>query len=78
MSSLPSIILVHGAWHTPSNYAGYTAALRARGFFVQCPLLPSCDASRETQGTFADDVQVVRELATRLVDAGEHILVIMH
>ncbi|KAJ0413932.1 alpha/beta-hydrolase [Aspergillus carlsbadensis] len=78
MPALPSIILVHGAWHTPDNYAGYTAALRAAGFFVHCPRLPSCDASRDIQGTFADDVRTVRELASRLVEAGERILMVMH
>ncbi|KAL2817577.1 alpha/beta-hydrolase [Aspergillus granulosus] len=78
MSSLPTIILVHGAWHTPENYAGFTAALRARGFPVQCPLLPSCDKSRTSRGTFTDDVHTVRDLAVELADAGERILIVMH
>ncbi|KAL3455232.1 alpha/beta-hydrolase [Aspergillus heterothallicus] len=78
MSSLPTILLIHGAWHTRQNYASFAAALRARGFPVHCPLLPSCDELRSPRGSFADDVRAVRELATKLVDSGERILMVMH
>ncbi|KAL4957630.1 hypothetical protein BDW69DRAFT_191480 [Aspergillus filifer] len=30
--ALPIVIVVHGAWHTPANYASFIAALRAQGF----------------------------------------------
>lgn len=44
--SLPTVALVHGAWHTPANYQRYIDVLRARGFTVHCPHLPSCSDHR--------------------------------
>ncbi|KAL3436394.1 alpha/beta-hydrolase [Aspergillus tetrazonus] len=38
---LPTIVLVHGAWHTPYYYRPYITALQKHGFVVHCPRLPS-------------------------------------
>ncbi|KAL4923141.1 alpha/beta hydrolase [Aspergillus undulatus] len=76
--SLPTIILVHGAWHTPANYASFIAALQAQGFSVHCPLLPSCTKSLQPKTSLHDDINAVRELASSLVAAGERLLMVMH
>ncbi|KAL2869730.1 alpha/beta hydrolase [Aspergillus lucknowensis] len=76
--TLPTIILVHGAWHTPANYQSYISALQAQGFMVHCPLLPSSDKSLPSTSSLRDDVKVVRELVSSLTAAGERILMIMH
>ncbi|KAJ6087820.1 hypothetical protein N7467_006734 [Penicillium canescens] len=34
MAPLPEIVLVHGAWHTPTNYTSYTTDLKKAGFTV--------------------------------------------
>ncbi|OJJ57341.1 hypothetical protein ASPSYDRAFT_46488 [Aspergillus sydowii CBS 593.65] len=75
---LPTVVLVHGAWHTPANYQSYTAALRAQGFTVHCPLLPSCNKSLPPTTSLQDDVNAVHELVSSLAAAGERILLIMH
>ncbi|KAL4798353.1 Alpha/beta hydrolase fold-1 [Aspergillus venezuelensis] len=76
--ALPTVILVHGAWHTPVNYASFIAALRAQGFPVHCPLLPSCTESLQPKASLEDDIAAIRELALSLIAAGQRILMIMH
>jgi pimeloyl-ACP methyl ester carboxylesterase len=81
-SSLPTIVLVHGAWHTPPAYQTYIDALRYSGFMVHCPLLPSCSGDLTSLPTLPaslrEDVAAVRTLITSLVQNGEHVLMIMH
>ncbi|KAF2649600.1 alpha/beta-hydrolase [Lophiostoma macrostomum CBS 122681] len=37
----PTILLVHGSWHTPDIYAPLLQTLNARGFETHCPQLPT-------------------------------------
>lgn len=78
MSSLPTVILVHGAWHTPPNYQSYADALQAQGFKVHCPHLPTCNGASPATASLPDDVACVREVIQSAVDAGESVLMIMH
>ncbi|KAL3264231.1 hypothetical protein ABHI18_000975 [Aspergillus niger] len=74
----PTIVLIHGAWHTPANYTLLITSLQSLGFTVHCPHLPSCTNTRPPPATYADDVSVVRSLVTSLVEEGERILMLMH
>ncbi|KAB8232399.1 alpha/beta hydrolase [Aspergillus alliaceus] len=74
----PTILLVHGAWHTPTHYIPYTTALKSAGYEVYTPHLPTCTGISPPQATFADDVACIRTLLTRLVHEGKRILLIMH
>ncbi|KAI9372187.1 Alpha/Beta hydrolase protein [Aspergillus egyptiacus] len=74
----PTIVLVHGAWHTPPNYARFISALQSRGFTVHCPHLPSCSNTRPPTSTYSDDVLVVRNLVQDLTVKGERIIMLMH
>ncbi|CAG8398676.1 unnamed protein product [Penicillium salamii] len=74
----PTIVLVHGAWHTPANYQSYIDDLQAAGFTVHCPRLPTCNGSRPPNAEFSDDVAHVRSIITSCVERGERVLVIMH
>lgn len=76
--TLPTVVLVHGAWHTPYHYQVYIDALRAQGFTVYCPHLPSSNGSSPPTASFAEDVACVRSTIKRLVEAGQKILLIMH
>ncbi|KAL2830819.1 Alpha/beta hydrolase fold-1 [Aspergillus cavernicola] len=76
--TLPTIVLVHGAWHIPANYQSYISALKAQGFTVHCPLLPSCNKSLPSTNSLKDDVNLVRGLISSLTNAGERIIMIMH
>ncbi|PYH92043.1 alpha/beta-hydrolase [Aspergillus ellipticus CBS 707.79] len=77
-TSKPTIVLVHGAWHTPPNYSRFISALQSRGFTVHCPHLPSCSNTRPPTATYTDDVAVVRTLVQDLSQKGDRILMIMH
>ncbi|KAI9823830.1 MAG: hypothetical protein M1819_001131 [Sarea resinae] len=77
-TSLPTIVLVHGAWHTPANYQGYIDALQAKGFKVCCPRLPSCNGASPPNASLPEDVAHAHELVRALVEAGEYVLMVMH
>ncbi|KAI9044723.1 alpha/beta hydrolase [Aspergillus affinis] len=74
----PTIVLVHGAWHTRPSYRRYIDDLTAHGFTVYCPQLPSCSLSRPPVAGYADDVAAVRRTVEPLVNAGQRVLILMH
>ncbi|TVY83159.1 hypothetical protein LSUE1_G006944 [Lachnellula suecica] len=77
-SLLPSIVLVHGAWHTPQNYSQYADALRKHGFKVLVPHLPSCSGASPPDAFLSEDIAAVRDIVEPLVQAGECVLMVMH
>jgi pimeloyl-ACP methyl ester carboxylesterase len=77
-STLPTAVLVHGAWHTPPNYQNYVDALKSQGFKVICPTLPSCSNKSPPDGSLTEDVNHVRGIVTQIVKAGERVLMVMH
>ena len=78
MASLPEIVLVHGAWHTPTNYTSYTTDLKKAGFTVHTPHLPSCNGTRPPTATLPEDVRHVRSVVQNLVEANKRVIMIMH
>lgn len=79
MAPLPTILLVHGAWHTPRAYEPLTRALEARNFKTICPLLPSCNPALPPTHSLAEDVSLIRSIATRLIeDEGQEVVAIAH
>ena len=81
-SPLPTIVLVHGAWHTPAVYQPFISALEAEGFVVHAPLLPSCaqsvSPSQDRPASLPEDAACVRNLISTLVNQGDRILMILH
>lgn len=77
-TALPTIVLVHGAWHKPLHYQEYVDSLCKRGFTVHCPYLPSSNGTSPPNASFADDVACVRSVIKSLVEEGQRILLIMH
>jgi len=75
---LPTVVLVHGAWHTPPNYESYSNALKAGGFKVHCPKLPSSSGKSPPDASFDDDVAAVRNVVKDLVETGDQVLMVMH
>ena len=75
---LPTVVLVHGAWHTPPVYQDYIDALRARGFTVHCPRLPSCNGELPPNKSLPDDIACIRDVMLHLIDAGERVITAMH
>lgn len=78
MQSLPTIVLVHGAWHTPPNYQTYIDALKKQGFQVHCPRLPTCSGVSPPTASLPDDIACVKELVTSLVEDGQRVLMVLH
>ncbi|KAF2474539.1 alpha/beta-hydrolase [Lindgomyces ingoldianus] len=76
--ALPTIILIHGAWHTPANYQNFSDSLTAAGFSVYCPHLPSCNNTSPPPASFSEDVVAVRAVVQERVTAGECVLMVMH
>jgi alpha-beta hydrolase superfamily lysophospholipase len=37
----PTLFIVHGGWHVPESYERLISALRADGYEVHCPRLPT-------------------------------------
>ncbi|KAF7587384.1 hypothetical protein BBP40_007350 [Aspergillus hancockii] len=78
MNTLPTIVLVHGAWHTPASYQTYIEALQERGFQVHCPHLPTCSGVSPPTASLSDDIVCVNNVVQSLVDAGDRVLLLMH
>ncbi|KAJ6084272.1 hypothetical protein N7486_011072 [Penicillium sp. IBT 16267x] len=78
MSSLPTIVLVHGAWHTPDHYSNYVNALQKQGFQVHCPLLPTSSNARPPTAFLREAVACVKEIVNTLIEDGRRVLMIMH
>ncbi|KAI1269418.1 alpha/beta-hydrolase [Xylariaceae sp. FL1019] len=82
-STLPTIVLVHGAWQTPPCYQKYIDGLQEAGFTVLCPLLPSCSGTSESlppnKPSLLEDAKHIREHVRALIEKeGKRVLVIMH
>lgn len=80
MQILPTIVLVHGAWHQVANYQSFIDALSSVGFSVDAPRLPSCTNSYTTPPSIStpEDVAVVNAAVKEHVEAGEDVLLLMH
>jgi pimeloyl-ACP methyl ester carboxylesterase len=75
---LPTIVLVHGAWHRSANYQTFIDALKKVGFPVYCPQLPSCNNTSPPPASLAEDVAAVRAVIQERIAAGEHVIPVMH
>ncbi|KAK7710330.1 hypothetical protein SLS64_005915 [Diaporthe eres] len=74
----PTIIIVHGGWHTPASYEKLTSALEASGYEVHCPRLLSVNGARPPNAGLSDDTALVRSYVESLVQAGRSVVAIAH
>jgi pimeloyl-ACP methyl ester carboxylesterase len=72
----PTVLLIHGSWHSPAHLAPLRALLEARGYAVRCPALPSVGGPPHA-ALREDAAAVVAELA-RLLARGADVLVVAH
>ncbi|KAH6665119.1 Alpha/beta hydrolase fold-1 [Halenospora varia] len=77
-SDKPSIVLLHGGWHTPKTYSKLTTALNMAGYQVYTPQLPSISNERPPKSDLTTDTAFVRDYVTNLADLGETLIVLMH
>lgn len=76
----PTILLITGAWHVPEHYHLISAGLRAHGFRVSVPHLPSNTNTNEAAhlADLDDDIAFIRSHAKQLLAHGQDLLVLMH
>lgn len=78
-TTTPTILFVHGAWHSPDlHYDKLQSALKVAGFTLKCPKMPSASGDRPPTITLDDDIAAIRLEATRLVEQGLPVLVFAH
>lgn len=78
-STKPALVLVPGAWHTPTHYEKLLSHLRSLGFETVCLQNPSCDASDPNEQSAAKDAAAIRENALLpLLDADRDVVFMMH
>jgi dienelactone hydrolase len=59
MASKLGVVLVHGAWHSPAHFENVTSKLRAEGYAVEVPALPSV-AEVAAEDVLAKDVATIK------------------
>lgn len=74
----PTIVIIGGAFHTPASYNKLASSLRASGFEVHVPRLPSCNEARPPNADLADDTNLIRSYVESLVFAGRTVVPIGH
>ena len=78
VTTVPTIVLIHGAWHTPPIYQSFVDALRGCGYPVHCPRLPCSNGELPPNKFLPDDIACIRNAIIHRIDAGEHIVMVMH
>ena len=76
--ALPTIILIHEAWHTPVFYGHLIDVLHAANFNVACPHLPTCKPDPNNTAAYADDSSLIYSITFDLASEGHDILLLMH
>jgi pimeloyl-ACP methyl ester carboxylesterase len=74
----PTIVIIHGAFHVPAHYDTLTYYLRAAGYEVHIPRLPSANEARPPNADLATDTQLIRTYVESLVEAGRTVIALMH
>ena len=78
-SAKPTIVLVPGAWHSPSHYTGLIQELQEAGYIVLSQQLPTLNPATPADVSVASDTAFVRQqLLAPLVEAGVDVLLVTH
>lgn len=75
----PTIILVPGAWHSPSHYESLLVKLREAGYLTKSEKLSSVGSSQPLDQTAALDATAIkRDLLQPELDLGKDVILVMH
>ncbi|KAK3111520.1 hypothetical protein LTR53_013153 [Teratosphaeriaceae sp. CCFEE 6253] len=77
-SARPTVLLVHGAWHTPSHLSALSKHLRNAGYEVVAPRLPSCNLDADPGDAMAEDANVIAAAIQSTTDAGKDVVLFGH
>ncbi|KUJ08693.1 alpha/beta-hydrolase [Mollisia scopiformis] len=76
--SKPTIIVLHGSWHSPPHYERLTSLLTEAQYPPICPTQPTFDAKPPTK-TLYDDADFVRSMLTELVEQEQkEVILVLH
>lgn len=74
----PTVLFVHGAWHSPKHFQPCRDAFKSAGYPTECPCQPTFDAKPGT-ATFHDDAECIRSLLNELVETeGKDVICVLH
>jgi len=73
----PVILLVHGAWNGPDQYAKLTGPLREAGYEVLAPRLATI-GDKAAGKTWKDDAALLRETVRPFFEDGREVVVVAH
>ncbi|PVH94790.1 alpha/beta-hydrolase, partial [Periconia macrospinosa] len=77
--SLPTIVLIPGAWHSPQHYTPLIDALRAQKYEVVSERLPSVDSAAPRDQSVAKDSAFIKDaLLLPIINKEKDVLLLMH
>ena len=77
--SLPTIVLVPGAWHLPIHYSLLILKLKSYGFPVESEKLPSVNSPKPKEQSVAKDADFIKNSVLKpLLDAGKDVVMLLH
>jgi len=77
--SLPTIVLVPGAWHSPQHYSALIDNLKAQSFQVVTDRLPSVGSKTPREQSVSKDADFIQNhLLLPILDSGKDVLLLMH
>lgn len=75
----PTILIVHGAWHTPSpSYEPLKTQIEKAGYECHLPRLPTVGGDEIKGLTWEADVKVVLDIALPLFEQGKEVVLVAH
>ncbi|PGH01545.1 hypothetical protein AJ79_07893 [Helicocarpus griseus UAMH5409] len=77
MSPKPTLLLIHGAWQSPSVWTFVTPLLENAGYSVY-PILLSSPGMVPAAPDFSCDVDAVRSGVEAVLDSGKDVVLVMH
>lgn len=78
MDQKPTVLWVHGAWHSPECFAEASKYLAAAGYGIKTVQLPSSSHNGPYVQGIDDDVEVVQNALNDIVLTDSDIVVVMH
>lgn len=76
---ISTIVFLHGSWHNPNHFKTIRDVFEKDGYPTECPLQPTYNAKPAPPVLgIEDDVKVVQDLLTKLLDDGKKVIMVLH
>lgn len=76
--SKPTLVLVHGSWHSPQHFGPIIQDLEAHRYKCVAVSLPSTQTPDTPPATLTDDTNAVRTAVVSELDSGNNVIVVAH